>query len=93
MRKKWKLINELFERLDGKSFHEFLEDGKHVDELKSICYAPHMGYRAWLFTYKGTPICLWDSGNGWWTFHSAATWMDVLIAKIDIYKAERIKGD
>lgn len=91
LKKKWKLINELFERLDGKSFHEFLEDDKSKikNDLKPVTYAPHIGYRAWIFTYKGTPICLWDSGNGWWTFHSAVTLMDVIIAKIDIYKEER----
>lgn len=89
--KKWKLINELFERLNGHSFHEFMEDGSHPDELRPLCYAPHIGYRAWIFTYKGTLICMWDSGNGWWTFHSAVTLVDVVIAKFEEFKSKRRK--
>ena len=89
LKKKWQLINELFERLDGKSFHEFLEDELTVDEVKPVTYAPHIGYRAWIFDYKGALICLWDDGNGWWRFHSAVSYLDVLIAKWDLYKEER----
>ena len=50
--------------------------------LKCLCYAPNVGYRAWIFKYKHTLVSLWDIGNGHYSFHSTVTWFDLLMAKI-----------
>ena len=81
--KKWKVINELIEKISRGQFHEFIGDCPAIADLECICYAPHIGYRAWIFKYKGVLICLWDHGNGWWQFHSAVSWIDILLAKIE----------
>ena len=87
--KKWKLINELLDRLNGRNFHEFLTE--EPKELKMVCYAPRIGYYAWIFVYKGVYMCFMDNNNGWWSFHSAVSWIDILLAKYDGWKARREK--
>lgn len=77
MRKKWENISELIlcitkdDMLDSCAKH-----------LKCICYAPNIGYRSWIFKYKGTLVALFDMGNGHYSFYTAVTWIDVLLAKI-----------
>ena len=74
MFKKWKNIEELRMKI--------VEDStlsKCYEDLECISYAPYFGYRAWIFKYKGTFVCLWDMGNGHYDFHSAVTWEDVFI--------------
>ena len=85
---KWDTINDLLQRIEPSGFHEFLNDD-WPEELKSVCYAPQIGYHAWIFEYKGVPLCLWDSGNGWWRFHSAVSRLDVIRIKIDNYIERR----
>ena len=97
MNKKWRLINELLERLNGKNFHDFLTEDL-PKELKAVCYAPHISHRAWVIEYKGVYMCFMDQGNGWWSFYSAVGYLDMLIAKYDEWKRKRIverkrKGD
>lgn len=70
--RKWNNIGELCEKIAENSILENF--GK---ELKRVCYAPHIGYRAWIFKYKGTLVSLWDMGNGHYGFYSAADWRDV----------------
>lgn len=36
---------------------------------------------------------MWDTGNGWWTFHSAVTWVDVVIAKFEEFRNKRRKKE
>lgn len=48
--------------------------------LGKAMYAPHIGYRAWIFVYEGIPVCLGDMGNGHYSFYSAVSYIDVLIA-------------
>lgn len=76
MRKKWKIINELIEKLDEDDMLENVE--KHL--IGKVMYAPNIGYRAWIFEYKRVFACLWDQGNGHYGFHSAVSRIDVLIA-------------
>lgn len=83
MRKKWEVINDLFDKVGNSQFHGFMDDRPFIDDLECVCYAPHIGYRAWIFKYKGVPVCLWDRDNGWWQFHSAVSWIDILLAKIE----------
>jgi hypothetical protein len=78
--KKWKLINELLDRLNGRNFHEFLTEDTPV-ELNIIGYAPHIGYRAWILEYKGVYMCFMSTDNGWWSFYSAVGYLDVLRAR------------
>ena len=77
MRKKWKNISELI---------DYIAEDDTLDScakyLKCICYAPNIGYKSWIFKYKGTLIALFDLGNGHYDFHKAVTWIDVLLAKI-----------
>ena len=86
--KKWKIVNELLDRLDGRNFHEFLTENS-PEELKIVCHAPQIGYRAWIFKYKGVYMCFMDDSNGWWSFHSAAGYLDVIAAKIEDWKIRR----
>lgn len=88
--KKWKLINELLDRLNGKNFHSFLTEDL-PKELNMVCYAPHIGYYAWIFEYKGIYICFMDDGNGWWQFYSSVEYLDVLKAKFEEWKVKNKK--
>lgn len=79
MRKKWKNIAELCMKI--------AEDSTMNNIPKScfkgpIIYAPNMGYRSWIFHYKNIPVVLCDLGNGHYDFYSAATWFDILEARI-----------
>lgn len=73
MSRKWKNISELCNKI--------AED----DMLDSCgrdltCFGPahNIGYRSWIFTYKGTPVALFDAGNGHYDFHTAVTYFDLL---------------
>lgn len=88
MTKKWKLVYELLDRLHGRHFHEFLTDDT-PKELTIFGYAPHIGYDAWIFKYKGVYMCFHDNGNGWWGFHSVVSWIDILRVKIGEWKRKR----
>lgn len=87
---KWKIINELLSRVEPSGFHEFLNDD-WPEELQPVCPAPQICYHAWIFTYKGVPLCLWDAGNGWWRFHSSVSRMDVIFIKLNNYIEGRRK--
>lgn len=77
MFKKWKNIAELCNKIaEGSTLDNCYKD------LKRISYAPNIGYRCWIFSYKRTLVCLWDMGNGHYDFYSAASWLDLIIAKI-----------
>ena len=91
MIKKWQLVYELLDRLDGRNFHDFLTENQ-PKELTMVCYAPHIGYNAWVLEYKGVYMCFHDDGNGWWSFYSVVSWIDVLRAKFDEWKRKR-KGE
>lgn len=86
--KKWKTINDLLQRVEPSGFHEFVNDDWPT-ELKPVCPAPQIGYHAWIFLYKGVHLCLWDSGNGWWRFHSAVSRLDVISIRINNYIERR----
>ena len=88
--KKWRIVNELLERLDGRNFHDFLTEDL-PEELIFITHAPHISHRAWILKYKGVYMCFMDTGNGWWNFYSVCGYFDVLIAKFEDWKAERRK--
>lgn len=90
MIKKWRIVNELLERLDGRNFHDFLTEDL-PEELAMMCYAPHIGYRAWILKYKGVYMCFMDTSNGWWSFYSVVSYVDVLIAKFEEWKVKRRK--
>lgn len=89
MFKKRKIVNELIEKL--------YEDDtlENVEKLLigKVTYAPHIGYRAWIFKYKGVPVCLWDEGNGHYGFHSAVSHIDILVGwlyeKYDWYRYKK----
>ena len=87
--KKWKLISELIERIGTSGINEIIVDWP--ENLEPICYAPRIGYNMWIFEYKGLKIAMRNMSNGWWRFYSAVTWLDVLLAKYDEWKARRSK--
>lgn len=74
--KKWKNIAELCDRLAHRTF----EPGEFGNDLKCICYAPNIGYRSWIFNYKGVLVALIDIGNDHYDFHTAVTWLDTVHA-------------
>ena len=76
MSRKWEIITELIEKMDADDMLNTVE--KRF--IGKILYAPHIGYRAWIFHYKRIPVCLWDQGNCHYEFHSAVSRLDVLIA-------------
>lgn len=80
MKKKWDNISELIENIniDDDTLLRKCEEGI----IRKVTYAPNIGYRCWIFRYKGTPVCLWDMGNGHYSFYSAVSWIDILVAKI-----------
>ena len=49
--------------------------------MKALTYAPNIGCRIWIFTYKGILVGMYDKGNGHYDFHSVVTVLDLLIAK------------
>lgn len=58
------------------------------DCLRCLVYAPHVGYRSWIFEYKGTLVALFDASNGHYDFHKPVTRVDLLIAKVTNYFAK-----
>lgn len=78
MRKKWKNLNRLYRLIFIDDTLGRCEEGS----IRKVTYAPNIGYNAWIFRYKGTPVCLFDMGNGHYSFHSAVSWIDILVAKI-----------
>ena len=79
MRKKWKNIRELCMTIN--ECDSFLDD-RVAGKLKCLGYAPNIGYRSWIFKYKGTLVALFDEGNGYYQFHTAVTYLDVIEAAI-----------
>lgn len=78
MRKKWDNLNRLYRLIFIDDTLSRCEEGS----IRKVTYAPNIGYNAWIFRYKGTPVCLFDMGNGHYSFHSAVSWIDILVAKI-----------
>ena len=58
-------------------------------DLKCISYAPNIGYRTWIFRYKGVLVALDDAGNGHYDFYTAVSFADLLVAKLTLF-GERI---
>ena len=81
MNKKYKDLYEFIELLDRDNSGVYFCK-KH---LKSIGYAPHMGYRTWIFKYKRALVAVFDAGNGHYDYFSGATYIDVLRATIDAF--------
>lgn len=75
MKKKWNNIGELIKKINEDDLL-FTCRG----HIKRVTYAPHIGYGAWIFKYKDTPVCLWDMGNGHYSFYSAVSYIDILVA-------------
>lgn len=74
---KWEKVAELTEAANENK----LDDLCYRSKLKCVGYAPHMGYRSWLFRYKGLFVSLWDLGNDHWDLHSVATLWDYLLVR------------
>lgn len=78
--KKWRKIGELTERI--------MEDSTLstcAKDLKCLSYAPNIGYRSWIFKYKGELVALFDAGNGHYDFHTAVNYVDLLVAKLMLF--------
>lgn len=75
--KKIKLIDEVISGLEKDSTASTL-----IENIVCVCYAPHLGYRNWIFKYKTLYILLFDEGNGHYEYLSLLTWLDVVEAKI-----------
>jgi len=79
MTKKWKNIHEL-----TKCISEDDTLSLCTGKIKRLCYAPNIGYCSWIFKYNGTLVSLFDAGNGHYEFHTAVTYIDLLVAKITV---------
>ena len=77
---KWCIIAELCDKLSPiNRTHKPDEFGK---DLKCITYAPNIGYRSWIFKYKGVYVALFDAGNDHYDFHTMVNYRDVIAAII-----------
>ena len=76
-RDKWNKINFLIDKLHNRTF----ELGE-LGDLRRVSYAPNIGYRSWIFLYKGYFVALFDAGNDHYDFHMPVNWIDVIVAKI-----------
>ena len=84
MNKKSRNICELMQNLFE---DDILESDELWKDLRCLTYAPNIGYTCWIFRYKGTLVCLSNHlGNGHWNFHSAVTLLDLIFAKISMFK-------
>ena len=73
MSKKWNIISELCEKI----YEDDMIDGCG-EYLKCIGYAPWIGYRSWIFSYKGVLVALFDAGNGHYSFHTVVSRIDAI---------------
>lgn len=84
MNRKWRNINKLIENM---SMDETFESVVLWNKLKRLTYAPNIGYTCWIFSYKRTLVVLSNHlGNGHWEFYSAATLLDLITAKLSVFK-------
>lgn len=77
--KKYRNVADLVRELEFQ-FDE-IDDISGID-LKKVCYAPNVGYRSWIFEYKGTYVALEDYGNGFWGFYTTVGLLDVVVARV-----------
>ena len=75
--KKIKLIDEVISGLETDSTANTI-----LNDLICICYAPHLGYRNWIFKYKSIYVLFFDEGNGHYQYLAPLTCIDVIKAKI-----------
>jgi len=76
-RKKWQILSELVNKIEEDS-----QLDNCIGSLECLCYAPNIGYRSWIFKYKGVRVALFDAGNGHYSFHMPVTWLDTLVARV-----------
>lgn len=81
MNKKWRIVSELLECIANDDLLDSCSKN-----LTCITYAPNVGYRSWIFLYKGILVALWDMGNCHWGFHSTVTLWDLIVAKWNVFK-------
>lgn len=75
--KKIKLIDEVISGLEKDSTARTL-----IENMVCVCYAPHLGYRNWIFKYKTLYILLFDEGNGHYQYLTILSRLDVVKAKL-----------
>ena len=78
-RKKYRNVSELVREMQ---FHFDEIDEMVGRDLRKLCYAPNVGYRSWIFEYKGTYVALEDYGNGFWGFYTTVGLWDLLVARV-----------
>lgn len=82
--KKVKLIDEVISALENDTTMSNI-----VDHMKCVCYAPHLGYRNWVFKYKSMYLLMFDEGNGHYQYICPLRYFDVLMARLSLL-VERI---
>lgn len=75
---RWIVVEELEEHLQK----DPCLDNIDKSQISCICYAPNIGYRSWIFRYKGVYVALFDCGNTYYSFHTVVSRCDVVIAVI-----------
>lgn len=75
--RKKKTINKLITGLEKDSTGATL-----YPRLQKVCYAPNVGYKSWIFKFRGVMVVLHDLGNGHYCYHRPANYMDLLLALI-----------
>lgn len=71
------IIRELDRNLSADSTASTL-----TKDLTRITYAPQLGYRSWIFKYKGVLVELFDMGNGHYAYERPAHKIDIIFARI-----------
>ena len=75
--KKIVLVDEILSALEEDSTMRTI-----AEHLTCICYAPHLGYKSWVFKYKSLYVLLFDEGNGHYQYICPLNWFDVIKSKL-----------
>lgn len=62
-----------------------------VENMHVVTYAPNMGYRTWIFKYKKAYVALFDDGNGYYSYFTMVSRLQVIWAKICVAFQTRIR--
>lgn len=60
---KWEIIEEFILEINRNDMLDQI-----ANDIGEVCYAPLLGYRSWIFEYKGVLMLLFDAGNGHYQF-------------------------
>lgn len=83
---RWSIVDELCDAIQTNSNLDTIDE-RH---LTCLCYAPNVGYRSWIFRYKGVLVALCYYGNGLFDFHTTVSHYDLYVARILFWLGRRV---